>query len=315
MSIEKALGSNNDNVDKTQYFKGDNDRTLRLANHRCNCRMFLLHDHTTKNTSIVVKLSEKAFKGNKNVDAIEYVYFPDKLTKEVQLNILEGIKEWIDNGEYDKKCDQINISTIQNGIRKHVVRHGELEDAEIESLIAYIQEKIETIENETTDGIYNLLRKMAELNYNAYKGRGSSRFGFTTKIYKVKNVAVPKIANELLSRGEYVGFDREQRIIYFKDNNEHQISFHGFYEPNFSEELRDKVEYEAKWDGIKESWRKEEDYRILRERQKQREKIQAEIDILTQHFYKENAVLTEQKYPWDLDYSSVIRDMAITGWS
>ena len=190
LSIEKALGSNNDNVDKTQYFKGDNDRTLRLANHRCNCRMFLLHDHTTKNTSIVVKLSEKAFKGNKNVDAIEYVYFPDKLTKEVQLNILEGIKEWIDNGEYDKKCDQINISTIQNGIRKHVVRHGELEDAEIESLIAYIQEKIETIENETTDGIYNLLRKMAELNYNAYKGRGSSRFGFTTKIYKVKNVAV-----------------------------------------------------------------------------------------------------------------------------
>ena len=315
LSIEKALGSNNDNVDKTQYFKGDNDRTLRLANHRCNCRMFLLHDHTTKNTSIVVKLSEKAFKGNKNVDAIEYVYFPDKLTKEVQLNILEGIKEWIDNGEYDKKCDQINISTIQNGIRKHVVRHGELEDAEIESLIAYIQEKIETIENETTDGIYNLLRKMAELNYNAYKGRGSSRFGFTTKIYKVKNVAVPKIANELLSRGEYVGFDREQRIIYFKDNNEHQISFHGFYEPNFSEELRDKVEYEAKWDGIKEFWRKEEDYRILRERQKQREKIQAEIDILTQHFYKENAVLTEQKYPWDLDYSSVIRDMAITGWS
>ena len=125
LSIENALGSDNENVDKSQYFKGIKGNTLRIANHRNTSIMFLLHDNATGNTSIVVKMSERRFRGHKDVEAEEYVYFPDKLTKEVQLDIIDGLKEWISTGKYNRECDQKNVSEIRrNGVRMHKVYHG-----------------------------------------------------------------------------------------------------------------------------------------------------------------------------------------------
>lgn len=124
LKLESALGADNKNVDNTQYFKDDNDRTLRVANHRMNASMFLLYDHTTGNTSIVVKMSDKKFVRNRKVDAVEFVYFPDKLTKEVQLSIIDGIKEWVANGEYDKPCDQMNSSIKRSDGKIRMMREN-----------------------------------------------------------------------------------------------------------------------------------------------------------------------------------------------
>ena len=124
LALEQKLGSVNTNADSSQYFRNDIDYTLRLSNHRANDRMFLLHDHITGNTSLVVKMNERKHRGDRRVEAVEYVYFPDKLNQQTQLNIIEGIQNWIKTGEYNQIAHSINVSTIQNGIREHRVYHG-----------------------------------------------------------------------------------------------------------------------------------------------------------------------------------------------
>ena len=124
LAIEDALGSNNKNVDKSQYFKGKEDRTLRLANHRGSATMFFVHDHTTGNTSVVVKMSEKKGKKHPEVELKEFVYFPDKMSSDIQKNIINGLQEWGETGIYNQPCDQINTSEIRNGIREQRVYHG-----------------------------------------------------------------------------------------------------------------------------------------------------------------------------------------------
>ncbi len=129
LAIEKALGGSNENADKSQYFKGKDDATLRLANHRGNARMFLLHDHATGNTSVVVKMSDKRGKKNSSVDLKEFVYFPDKMNANVQQSIVGGLQEWVETGEYNRPCDQIITSVMRNGIREQRMNHGSGDDA------------------------------------------------------------------------------------------------------------------------------------------------------------------------------------------
>ena len=124
LALEAELGSKNQNPDSSQYFKNNIDYTLRLSNHRANARMYLLHDHATGNTSVVVKMNERGSKKNKNVEAVEFVYFPDKLDQQTQLSIIEGIQNWIKTGEYNQVANQTNVSTIQNDVREHRVFHG-----------------------------------------------------------------------------------------------------------------------------------------------------------------------------------------------
>jgi hypothetical protein len=124
LSIENALGASNSNTDKTTYYKGNEDKTLRLANHRSNASMFLVHDHETGNTSVVVKMSERKFRKDSGVDLKESVYFPDKLTPEVQQSIIKGLIDWVETGEYKQPCDQINVSIRKDGIQAMMVYHG-----------------------------------------------------------------------------------------------------------------------------------------------------------------------------------------------
>ncbi len=129
LAIEKALGSSNENADKSQYFKGKDDATLRLANHRGSATMFLVHDHATGNTSVVVKMSDKRGKKNSSVDLKEFVYFPDKMDANVQQSIVGGLQEWVETGEYNRPCDQIITSVMRNGVREQRMNHGSGTDA------------------------------------------------------------------------------------------------------------------------------------------------------------------------------------------
>ncbi len=119
LALESQMGSTNENPDSSQYFKNEHDYTLRLANHRSNARMFLLHDHATGNTSVVVKMNERKHRKDKRVEAVEFVYFPDKLNKETQLSIIEGIQNWIKTGEYNQIAHRTNVSTIPNNLREY----------------------------------------------------------------------------------------------------------------------------------------------------------------------------------------------------
>ena len=197
------------------------------------------------------------------------------------------------------KKDAEDAIRKEEKLREHLVpvKHGDLSDAEITILIEHIKKRSDSIATESTEDIYDLLRKMSELNYNAFKGYGSARMGRNREIYLVKQNVVPKIANELLSRGEYVGYDEISGVVYFNDNFGHQISYHGFSrEEPFSSDLRDKVDYNAKWDGIRESWRSDADIQTIKEREKIRKQIQNEINDLKQRLSDLYAQKKSDKY-------------------
>ena len=111
-----ALGSTETNPDKTQYFDitQPDGRTLslRTANHRATAHQYKEHGNSAdEKLSIVVKMSEKPFKSNKDVELTEFVYFPDKLTAAREADIAKGIASWIRSGNYTgPEADQVNVS-------------------------------------------------------------------------------------------------------------------------------------------------------------------------------------------------------------
>jgi hypothetical protein len=261
LSIQKALGSSNENPDKTQYFKNDDDYTLRLANHRSNARMFIFHDHTTGNTSIVVKMSDKQFKNHSEVELKEFVYFPDKMTTDVQQNIINGLQHWVETGEYNQPCDQIKTSEVRNGIREQIVKNGNLSHDGILQLAEKMRasDNEDTIRNSSTKELFSLLRELSELNANAYKGYGalsSEQSKINHEIYSVKDSLLCKIAQELVNRGEDVG--NRSNVLYFREPGTGiQFSFHYPLFRSKLSELTSKLNFTNKnpeWDRVRDSW-------------------------------------------------------------
>lgn len=109
-----------------------------------------------------------------------------------------------------------------------------------------------------TEGVYDLLRSVAELNNMANKGYYYLNVDeklVNDKIYSLKERAVNKIAQELYNRDEYVGFDyngvEKFDIVYFRDKQGRQISFHQYVTPEYVSD------FTPIWDGITESWKDE----------------------------------------------------------
>jgi hypothetical protein len=102
--IAKSLGMKGDELSKSQYFDIDEQVRIRVADHHGNARTFLLHEHPEDNLGIVVKLQPKArFKANPNVDYLEYVFYPDKLTDaKRQREIVEGLRGYLVTGDIGK---------------------------------------------------------------------------------------------------------------------------------------------------------------------------------------------------------------------
>ncbi|MBR3583580.1 MAG: hypothetical protein IKO01_09110 [Kiritimatiellae bacterium] len=119
VGIFGALGSQETNPNKTQYFDitQPDGRTLslRTANHRATAHQYTEHGNTAdEKLSVVVKMSEKPFKSDKDVQLTEFVYFPDKLTAETEAGIAKGLAEWIRTGKYTgPNADQVNVSPKQ----------------------------------------------------------------------------------------------------------------------------------------------------------------------------------------------------------
>ncbi|MBR4259756.1 MAG: hypothetical protein IKQ17_12050, partial [Kiritimatiellae bacterium] len=111
-----ALGSEETNPDKTQYFdiahEDGKHLSLRVANHRATAAQYREHGNTADvKTSIVVKMSDKPFRPDSDVEMTEHVYFSDKLTTEREAAIANAVADWIATGEWNGPvADQVNTS-------------------------------------------------------------------------------------------------------------------------------------------------------------------------------------------------------------
>lgn len=99
--VNAMMLSNNVSTDVSRYAILGGGVTLRLADHYGNASNFKGRKDEIYNYGLVVKLTSKAFIPDKDIDYLEYVYFPDKLNKERQLEILTGLKGFIETGRFD----------------------------------------------------------------------------------------------------------------------------------------------------------------------------------------------------------------------
>lgn len=118
--IKLALGASVEianNPDKTLYAENNIDNsthTHRVANHASNALTFAERDRFDNNSAVVIKMSDKRFRGSGKVNLIDYVYYPDLLSGEKQIGIIHGIVDWVNTGEYsDTNYDNKHESTIR----------------------------------------------------------------------------------------------------------------------------------------------------------------------------------------------------------
>ena len=111
-NLSLSFGKNNDNG-KSQYVKLSTDVSLRIANHSANVDNYKkVKSSYDSNYGIVIKLSPARFKGEKDVNYLEYVYYPDKLDGDRQKEIIDGLINFINTGDFANlpKADRVNAS-------------------------------------------------------------------------------------------------------------------------------------------------------------------------------------------------------------
>ena len=86
---------------------------LRIADHTATARNFAFSKEYTNNTSLVIKIGEKRFKGDKRVDLVEYVYNKEDLTLEKKRGIIKGLNDWMHSWEYTDKNYDLTHKSIR----------------------------------------------------------------------------------------------------------------------------------------------------------------------------------------------------------
>ena len=107
--LDNALtGLNEASIEGSDYIDIGDGFTIRVSDHYSNANTFKRFNNTEKNFGVVIKLKNRKFKSDPNVDYVEVVYYPDKLDSNRQLSILEGVKglvETKDIGEMPEPDD------------------------------------------------------------------------------------------------------------------------------------------------------------------------------------------------------------------
>lgn len=96
---------------KSEYYAIDDGITLRLSNHYGNTDSFKRNKELSNNYGLVIKLSKNKFKSSPDVDYLEYGYFPDKLTSGRQIQIIEGLKSFLNDGNFTTLPTPDNVNT------------------------------------------------------------------------------------------------------------------------------------------------------------------------------------------------------------
>ena len=110
--IAKAFGFKGNNFNHSMYQDLGGSVGIRISDHSANAENFSERGSTGENYGLVVKLSPHRFRSSENVDYLEYTYYPDKLTQERQKEIVDGLKDFLQTGDYSKlpSPDRVNKS-------------------------------------------------------------------------------------------------------------------------------------------------------------------------------------------------------------
>ena len=140
--LDNALtGLNEGSTEGSDYIDIGDGFTIRVSDHYSNANTFKRFNNTEKNFGVVIKLKNRKFKSDPNVDYVEVVYYPDKLDSSRQLSILEGVKglvETKDIGEMPEPDDthtseKTNYSLIppqMDAAYLSAVERGDMETAQ-----------------------------------------------------------------------------------------------------------------------------------------------------------------------------------------
>ena len=92
------------NQNKSDYVHIGEGVALRVSDHYSNTKSFTEKDNKKDNFGIVVRPEQNRkksiFKGLPDVDYVEYVYFPNETDASRQIEILEGIKKFINTKDF-----------------------------------------------------------------------------------------------------------------------------------------------------------------------------------------------------------------------
>ncbi len=224
-----------------------------------------------------------------------------KLLNGVEMSYNPGVKVL---DESEKRSEKI---------RYLIVRKGDLTRKELDTLIEHIDKSLEAVPNMSTDEVYGLIRQVAEMNHNAYKGYGrltDYEANVNSRIYTLKGKSLDVLVPELLKRGEHVGYNGAEGIVYFRDERGSQISFHGYDAPNA---IENKLDRDVEWDGKTEAWRNDEDFNVKSQRESMRQQIIDErrrLNIECESS-KDKALEEHFGYPWYFIGDTSAR---IVGW-
>ena len=110
--IAKAFGFKGNNFNHSMYRDLGGSVGIRISDHSANAENFAERGSTEENYGLVVKLSPHRFRSSENVDYLEYMYYPDKLTQERQKEIVDGLRDFLQTGDYSKlpSPDRVNKS-------------------------------------------------------------------------------------------------------------------------------------------------------------------------------------------------------------
>ena len=111
-NVAKAFGLEGNNLNKSFYKDLGNSIGIRISDHYANADNITKKNSYNEVYSLVVKLSPQHFKSKDDANYLEYVYYPDKLSGERQHEIVEGLKDFVQTGDYAQlpAPDRVNRS-------------------------------------------------------------------------------------------------------------------------------------------------------------------------------------------------------------
>ena len=110
--IAKAFGLKGDGLRASFYQDLGNSVGIRVSDHSANTDNIASKNANSEVYGLVVKLGRHRFKSNADADYLEYVYYPDRLDGARQKEIVDGLKGFVDSGDYTllPKPDRVNRS-------------------------------------------------------------------------------------------------------------------------------------------------------------------------------------------------------------
>ena len=113
-SVAKAFGFEEGNFNKSFYKDLGSSVGIRISDHSANPNNIINRNDNSNVYGLVIKLSNHRFKSRKDANYLEYVYYPDKLTQERQQEIVGGLKNFLETGDYAQlpSPDRVNRSGV-----------------------------------------------------------------------------------------------------------------------------------------------------------------------------------------------------------